>query len=161
MSILKRALVFALAVGVVPVLLGAGCGGDNGRTVAEGTADVQLGNETMTVAISAEEAADEVSGTADISYEGGEAFSIALECAAERSEVLILGGSVSESYTPDAKVGTRSAVLVKEGEPDRLLLWFEDPPPARDCDAFVRNIPDEVLADENAFQPVEGDIATG
>jgi hypothetical protein len=134
MSMLKRALGLAFVVGVVPVLLGAGCGGDNsstvaegtdnGRTVAEGTAKADLGRP-LTVKLSAKEAADQVSGTAEIiSDEGGEAFSIQLECAPKRNEVLILGGSVSKSNLQDVKVGTSSAVLIKQGEPDRMLLYF-------------------------------------
>ena len=149
MSMLRRALELAFVVGVVPVLFGAGCGGDNnrtvaegtdnnrtvaegtdnGRTVAEGTAKVELGRP-LTVRLSAEEAGDEVSGTAEIiSDEGGEAFSIQLECAPERNEVPILGGSVSESNMQEPKVGTRVAVLLKSGEPDRMLVWFEGPLP--------------------------------
>jgi hypothetical protein len=160
MSMLKRALGCAFVV-VVPVLFGAGCGGDNGRTVAEGTAKVELGRP-LTVKLSAKEAGAEVSGTAEIvSDEGGEAFSIKLECAPKRNEVLILGGKVSESNLQEAKVGTGSAVLIKQGEPDRMFLWFADSPLAGDCDAFARDIPDEILADENAFRPVEGDIETG
>ena len=131
------------------------------RTVAEGTVKVDLGRP-LTVRLSAEEAGDQVSGTAEIiSDEGGEAFSIKLECAPKRGEVLILGGSVSESNLQDAKVGTGFAVLVKQGEPDRMLLWFADAPPAGDCDAFARNIPDDVFANDNRFQPVQGDIKTG
>jgi hypothetical protein len=161
MSMRRRALGFAFVVGVVPVLLGAGCGGDNGRTVAEGTAKADLGRP-LTVKLSAKEAGDKVSGTAEIiSDEGGEAFSIQLECAPERNGVLILGGRVSESNMKEPKVGTGSAVLLKQGEPDRMLLWFADSPPAADCDAFARDIPDEALANENRFQPVEGDIQTG
>jgi hypothetical protein len=133
-----------------------------GRTVAEGTAKADLGRP-LTVTLSAEEAGDQVSGTAEIiSDEGGDAFSIDLECVAERNDVLILGGRVSESNMREPKVGTGSAVLLKQGEPDRMLLWFDESPPAGDCDAFARNIPDEVLAErEHAFQPVEGDIQTG
>jgi hypothetical protein len=137
-----------------------------GRTVAEGTVKVELGRP-LTVELSAKEAGDEVYGTAEIiSDEGREAFSIDLECAVERNDVLILGGGVSESNMQDPKVGvgTGSAVLVKQGEPDRMLLWFADSPPAGDCDAFARNIAaelPEMLADENAFQPVLGDIETG
>ena len=62
-----------------------------------------------------------------------------------------------------AKVGTGFAVLLKQGEPDRMLFWFADAPPAGDCDAFARDIAaelPEMLADENAFQPVQGDIKT-
>ncbi len=170
MSMRRRALGVAFVVGVV--LFGAGCGGDdgrtvaegtdNGRTVAEGTVKADLGRP-VTVKLSAKEAGDQVSGTAEIiSDEGGEAFSIQLECAPKRNDVLILGGSVSESNMQEPKVGTGSAVLVKQGEPDRMLLWFADSPPAGDCDAFARDIPDEVLAErEHAFQPVEGDIQTG
>ena len=56
------------------------------RTVAEGTAKVDLGRP-LTVRLSAEEAGGQVSGTAEIiSDKGGEAFSIALECAAERND---------------------------------------------------------------------------
>ena len=147
MSMRRRALGVAFVVGVVPVLFGAGCGGDNsrtvaegtdnGRTVAEGTAKVQLGRP-LTVKLSAEEAADQVSGTAEIiSDEGGEAFSIQLECAPERNDVLILGGRVSESNMKEPKVGTGSAVLLKLGEPDRMLVWFADSPPAGDCDGSL------------------------
>jgi hypothetical protein len=158
MSMRKRALGFAFVVGVVSVLFGAGCRGDNGRAVAEGTVKADLGRP-LTVKLSAKEAGDEVSGTAEIiSNEGGEAYSIKLECAPKRNEVLILGGSVSESNIQEPKVGTGSAVLIKQGEPDRMLLYFGDP---GDCDSFARDIPDEVLADENAFQPVQGDIKTG
>jgi hypothetical protein len=131
-----------------------------GRTVAEGTVKVVLGRP-LTVRLSAEEAG-EVSGTAEIiSDQGGEAFSVDLECAPERNDVLILGGRVSESNRQDVKVGTSWAVLLKQGEPDRMLFYFEDPPPAGDCDAFARNIPDDVFANENRFQPVQGDIKTG
>jgi hypothetical protein len=173
MSMLKRALGVAFVVGVVPVLFGAGCGGgdnnrtvaegtDNGRTVAEGTVKADLGRP-LTVTLSAKEAGDQVSGTAEIiSDQGGDAFSIQLECAPKRNEVLILGGRVSESNMQELKVGTGSAVLLKQGEPDRMLVWFADAPPAGDCDAFARDIPDEVLAErEHAFQPVQGDIKTG
>jgi hypothetical protein len=172
MSMRKRALGLAFVVGVVPVLFGAGCvgdnnrtvaeGTDNGRTVAEGTVKADLGRP-VTVKLSAKEAGDQVSGTAEIiSDEGGDAFSIQLECAPKRNEVLILGGSVSESNMKEPKVGTGSAVLLKQGEPDRMLLWFADSPPAGDCDAFARDIPDEVLAErEHAFQPVQGDIQAG
>jgi hypothetical protein len=172
MSMRKRALGLAFVVGVISVLFGAGCGDngrtvaegtDNGRTVAEGTAKVELGRP-LTVRLSAKEVGDQVSGTAEISSdEGGEAFSIKLECAPERNDVLILGGSVSESNMQDAKVGTGFAVLLKQGEPDRMLFWFADAPPAGDCDAFARDIAaelPEMLADENAFQPVQGDIKT-
>ena len=132
------------------------------RTVAEGTVKVVLGRP-LTVRLSATEAGDQVSGTAEIiSDKGGEAFSIDLECAVERNDVLILGGRVSESNMQEPKVGTGSAVLLKQGEPDRMLLWFADSPPAGDCDAFARDIPDELLAErEYAFQPVQGDIQTG
>lgn len=130
------------------------------RTVAEGTVKVVLGR-ALTVRLSAEEAGDEVSGTAEIiSDKGGDAFAIDLECATERNDVLILGGRVSESNMQEPKVGTGSAVLLKPGEPDRMLMWFADAPPAGDCDAFARDT-DEALANENRFQPVQGDIETG
>ena len=130
------------------------------RTVAEGTVKVVLGR-ALTVRLSATEAGGQVSGTAEIiSDEDGEAFSIDLECATERNDVLILGGRVSESNMQEPKVGTGSAVLLKQGEPDRMLMWFADSPPAGDCDAFARDT-DEALANENAFQPVQGDIKTG
>ena len=160
MSRRRRARGLAFVVGVVSVLFGAGCGGDNNRTVAEGTAKADLGRP-LTVILSAEEAGDEVTGTAEIiSDEGGEAFSIELECAPKRNDVLILGGRVSESNMKEPKVGTGSAVLLKPGEPDRMLVWFADAPPAGDCDAFARDT-DEALANENRFQPVQGDITTG
>ena len=172
MSRRRRALGLAFVVGVVSVLFGAGCGGDNnrtvtegtdnGRAVAEGTVKVVLGRP-VTVKLSATEAGDQVSGTAEIiNDQGGDAFSIQLECAPKRNDVLILGGRVSESNMQEPKVGTGSAVLLKQGEPDGMLLWFADSPPAGDCDAFARDIPDELLAErEYAFQPVQGDIQTG
>ena len=57
MSRRRRALGLAFVVGVVSVLFGAGCGGDNGRTVAEGTVKADLGRP-LTVKLSAKEAGD-------------------------------------------------------------------------------------------------------
>ena len=131
-----------------------------GRTVAEGTVKADLGRP-LTVTLSAEEAGDQVSGTAEIiSDEGGDAFSIDLECALERNDVLILGGRVSESNMKEPKVGTGSAVLLQARRAGQNAFWFADSPPAGDCDAFARNT-DEALANENRFQPVQGDIKTG
>ena len=67
-------------------------------------------------------------------------------------------GTTTESTTDNSPVGTRSAVLIRDGEPQELVLWFEDPPPADDCDGFVNALEDDEIVNWSFGPATEGEI---
>jgi hypothetical protein len=170
-DVLEKRLVIRAAVlaAVAALLLGACRGADGGTTladgpttIAEGTGTFRQGDGFATVKLSATEDDGEVSGEANVTGESGPPFTIAVECSGKAADgVVIVAGKVSASEDDERPVGTRTAVLVKDGDPDGMLLWFEDPPPAGSCSEFVENIPEDVLSDPSMYQPVDGDIKTG
>ena len=170
-DVLEKRLVIRAAVlaAGAALLLGACGGGDggtpianSGTTIAEGTGTFRQGDGFATVKLSATEDDGEVSGEANVTSESGPPFTIAVECSGKAADgVVIVAGKVSASEDDERPVGTRAAVVVKEGDPDGMILWFEVPPPAGSCGEFVENIPEDALSDPNSYQPVDGDIKTG
>ena len=143
--------------------LGACAGGDGGTTIAEGTVESQGGEGFATMELSATEDDGEVSGEAKVTRgESQPPVTITFECSGEAADgVVIVGGEVSESEDDEFPVGTPSAVLVKEGDPDRIGLWFEDPSAVASCSELIENIPEEDLSDPSSYLPVDGEIKTG
>jgi hypothetical protein len=118
-----------------------------------------LGDQQIAVDVDASANGSALSGTAVVSH-APDRFTIGLECARMFDDTTwILGGEIEESTAEDQAVGTRSAVIVRDGAPQQVILWFEDPPPAADCPAFVDSITDEAIAG-STFGPVqEGEIS--
>ena len=89
-------------------------------------------------------------------------FTIGLECSRMFDDTTwILGGEIVQSTSEGQAVGTRSAVIVRDGSPQQVILWFEDPssPAGAGCAAFVNAIPDEEVVN-GGFVPVEeGEIS--
>jgi hypothetical protein len=147
---------FAAAALVAAVGLTA-CGDDDAPSstrVAEGTAHLASPHGQQTVKIHAVRAAGAVSGTIEVSSEQGTPFAVDVQCAVEREGALMVGGAVSDGDN----AGTHAAAIIRQGDPDRMVMWFEDPPPADDCGAFLAAIPPGLVAD---LQPIDGDIETG
>jgi hypothetical protein len=140
-------LAAALLVGAL-----SSCG--DPEPVAVGTVTQTLGEDQRTVKIHVVEDGDGVSGSIDV--DGGATWSIHVQCRADLEGTLVLGGEVTGSAggPPD---GSHAAAIVKQGTPDRMVLWMEDPPPADTCGAFVARIPAGVVTD---LPPVGGDITT-
>lgn len=140
------------------LLLLASCGdGDQSTAIAEGTATI-FGRS---VELNATQNGSEVSGSAEVTAESEPSFTISFSCVSEPAKgVVIIGGEISQSEDDERPAGMRGAVLLLDGEPVGMGMWFEDPPPAESCDEFLGGIPDEAVNDSNAYQPVD-DITIG
>ena len=118
-----------------------------------------LGDTPVTIDMDAMADGSALSGTAVISFDTDE-FTIDLECSRQFDDTTwILGGTTTESTTDNSPVGTRSAVLVRDGTPQELILWFEDPPPADDCAGFVNGLQDGEVVNAGFGPATEGEIS--
>jgi hypothetical protein len=94
-----------------------------------------------------------------ISFDTDE-FTIGLECSRQFDETTwILAGTTTESTTDNSPVGTHAAVLVRDGAPQELILWFEDPPAADDCAGFVDALEDDQIVNAGFGPATEGEIS--
>jgi hypothetical protein len=152
-SVLLRAAIVASGV----ALLGA-CGDDDSQTtIAKGTASV-FGRS---VELTATRDGDEVSGTAEVTAEGEPSFTLSFQCLDEPADhIVILAGEISKSEDEERPEGMRAAVLLNDGNPVGMGMWFEDPPPADACREFIANIPDDAVSDPASYVPAD-DIIMG
>lgn len=154
-----------IATGTAALLLFGGCGSDDPTNLASGEAielvgDDQLGGETLD--IHAEDDDGEVTGEIRFSTMGG-GIAVSLECASTGDDgLLMLGGTVDPE---SEEIPGLVALLVKEGDPDSVALWFDEPPPANaeSCDDLLDSIPVDDLTANEQFVAVEtgSDIETG
>ena len=93
---------------------------------------------------------------------GGARFNeivVAFECAdTDTDGVVILGGKVTTPSADDPQgVGELMAVIIREGDPDRVNVWF-DSRASESCTDMLRTVPDDL-----PFHLVEEgyDIKTG
>lgn len=92
-----------------------------------------------------------------------------LQCAdTDTDGLVILGGDVTAERGDAAQVGDRVAVIIREGDPDGTLLWYELPLPegevaAGSCEEFLDSLPDDPSTAGEPFSDVAegGDIETG
>jgi hypothetical protein len=132
---------------------------DGPTTLAKGK-DVELvGYENLggqTLNISAEEEEGEVTGEFRITENV-----FTLECAdTDTDGVVILGGA--ETAGNDFPEGDLHALIIKEGDPDKVSLYANDVE-AESCTALLESITDDVHTEDGAFVAVEDgyDIETG
>lgn len=155
------------------VLLGA-CS-DNGTTTSDdGTTTLakgavrfvgstDLGGQTMDV--TAVEQDDQVTGEARFSF----GLIVDLQCAdTDDDGLVVLGGEATAENGDAAAVGDRVAVIIREGDPDSALVYYELPLPegevaAGSCREFLDAIPrDQFTGDDSLVDIAEGDdIETG
>jgi hypothetical protein len=147
------------------IMLGA-CSDDGPTTLAQG--DVRfagssgLGGQTMD--ITAVEQDGQVTGEARFSF----GLVLDLQCAdTDTDSLVILGGEVTAEAGDSAAAGDRVAVIIREGDPDSALVWYELPLPegevaAGSCREFLGSIPDDPSTDDPFADIAEGDdIETG
>ena len=155
----KFELVESLVATALVVVLLAACGRDgtttaerdDPTTIVEGTGQQKLeGSDVYTLKVSATEKAGEVSGSGSIA-QGGVEERFSVECSAKDGEIVMVGGTFDDGE----RAGTRVALLIKDLNPDRVTVWFEDPPPADDCDSMVGNIPPDVIANDSFYTPLK------
>ena len=138
-----------------------------GTTLAKGDVTFAgtegLGGHTMD--ITAVERDGQVTGEARFSF----GTTVDLQCAnTDTDGLVILGGEVTAEVGDSAEEGDRVAVVIREGEPDAAVIWYELPlpegeVPAGSCQEFVDSLPPDELTGENGVVDiVEGDdIETG
>lgn len=164
---MRRTLISLLVAGLV--VTAAACSDDGPTTLAQGE-DVTfvdsapwLSDQTMD--ISAVEEDGEVTGEARFSPAG---LTLALQCADTDTDGLVILGGEATADAGDSAVGDRVAVIIREGDPDGAVLWYELPLPegevaAGSCREFLDSIPHDQFTDEGGLADVaEGDdIETG
>lgn len=127
----------------------ASAGGAPGGTVAFQSDGAPA---TTQVDVSAEGAT--VSGTAVTTFGKG-THTVQLGCAARNADTWALGGTVEKTTLPGESAGGWSAVIVKEGSPQRIAIWLsDDPSAAPDCKAWLAKTDFATIGDEN-FTAVE------
>jgi hypothetical protein len=95
-----------------------------------------------------------VSGTAVTASAEG-THTVKLGCAAQNGDRWALAGKVENTTVHGEPVGAWSAVMVKDGSPQKIAIWLsDDPSSAPDCDAWLAKIDFADIGDEN-FTPVE------
>jgi len=135
---------------------------DGPTTLAKGdvtfAGSTGLGGHTMD--ISAVEQDGKVTGEARFSF----GLSLALECAnTDTDGLVILGGKATAEDGDSAKVGDRVAVIIREGDPDSAVVYYELPLPegevaAGSCGEFVDSIPhDQLSGGDPLADIVDGD----
>jgi hypothetical protein len=121
-----------------------------------------LGGQTMD--ITAVEEDGQVTGEARFSF----GLTLDLQCAdTDTEDLVILGGEATAEAGDSATVGDRVAVIIREGDPDGAIVWYELPLPegevaAGSCREFLDSIPDDPSTGEPFADIAEGDdIETG
>jgi len=130
------------------------------RTLAKG-ADINFvggasGLSDQTMDIDAVEEGGKVSGEATFTPAG---LTLDLQCAdTERDGMVIIGGeATADSDNP----GEWVAVVIGDGDPDHVNVWFESDDDYGSCQGLLDAIPDDVLTTESSTLPDGDDIEVG
>lgn len=149
------------AAGLVPVVVGSrflpggsNVGGPSAVSISGQVTFLLGGVDEFTVGVDASAIGSSLSGSAAVSYDGGD-VRIRFGCARLfDATTWMLAGEIEGATPGTVDVGTRTALIVREGSPQQVGLWFEDAPPAADCDAFVSAIPADAVEDPASLSPV-------
>ena len=95
-----------------------------------------------------------VSGTAVTTFREG-THTVKLGCAARNGDTWALGGKTEQTTVHGERAGDWSAVIVKDGSPQRIGIWLsDDPSKTSDCAAWLASTDFSTITPEN-FQTVE------
>jgi hypothetical protein len=95
-----------------------------------------------------------ITGTAVTTFASG-THSVRLECVARDGDTWAFAGTVEKSTAEASSVGGWSAIIVKDGSPQRIGIWVSDPKAGRsDCGAWLAATGFATI-DPGRFQPVE------
>jgi hypothetical protein len=99
-----------------------------------------------------------VSGTAVTQFREG-LHTVRLGCATKDGDTWALGGKVEKTTLPGESAGTWSAVIVKDGSPQRIGIWRSDPAStASDCKAWLATTDFANIGDENFADVTSGTL---
>jgi hypothetical protein len=150
------AVVVALVVGAQ--FLAPAAGGVGGApTPIGGTVEYVTDGARTTTEVDAVADGASVTGTAVTSRVG--AHTVQLECAARNGDYWAVAGTVEESTIEGGSAGDWSAVIVKDGAPQRIGIWFSDPKvEGVDCDGWLAAIDLTEIGAENFVAVTSGEL---
>lgn len=162
MNTYAKIIVAAAAVLIVAVVgyqllpRTGGTGGQPGPpTVLDGIVHYQSDGADATTEVDAVADGASVSGTALTTFTVRGTHTVRLECAARDGDTWALGGTTEQTTLPGERAGDWSAVIVKDGSPQRIGIWLSDPKSeGTDCDGWLAAIDLAGIGAEN-FEPVE------
>jgi hypothetical protein len=155
-----RTILAVLAIAVVLV----GCGGASASQATSasvapsmsgtfgGTVTFQVDGRPATTVVEAMPDGTGISGTAVTTFATG-THTVRLECFAVGDGGYVLAGTVEATTVPGETAGHQSAVIVRDGSPQRIGIWLsgED---AGSCDDFVEDV-DPASIDPSNFSDIE------
>jgi hypothetical protein len=119
-----------------------------------GIVQYQLDGAAATTEVEAVADGASVTGTA-VTTRIATAHTVRLECAARDGDTWAFGGTIEKTTVSGEAAGGWSAVIVKDGSPQRIAIWLSDHKSAgSDCDGWLASIDLADIGAEN-FQPVE------
>ena len=137
---------------LVSALLVAGCAGATGSAAPSasapapstspsgalgGTVEFQMDGAPATTNVDVATAGGSVSGTAVTTFRDG-THTVDVGCASQSGDTWALGGTVEKTTVPGEKAGDWSAVIVKDGSPQRIGIWLSvAASDASDCKAWL------------------------
>jgi hypothetical protein len=143
-------------------MLLAACSDGDRTTLAKGEGVGFVGGASglsdQTMDITAEEEDGNVTGEARFSPAG---LTVALQCADTGTDgLVIVGGAATADSSDGTAAGDRVAVVILEGEPDRVNVWFGGD---ESCQELLEGIPEDVRSGVSSAlaDVVGGDIETG
>lgn len=160
--LLAVAAILVVAVAGFAVLRpsGAGVGGPAATETSPagafgGTVHYQDDGAPVTTEVDAVANGATVTGTATTTFRQG-THTVRLACLARDGDTWALGGTVEQSTLPDETVGAWSAVIIKDGSPQRIATWLSGSAPAgSDCPGFLASF-DFTGPDDNFVQVESG-----
>jgi hypothetical protein len=120
-----------------------------------GTVHFKDDGAPVTTEVDAVASGDTVTGTAVSTFPQG-THTVRLGCVARDGDTWALGGTVEQSTIPGEPVGAWSAVVVKDGSPQRIAVWLSgDAPAGSDCLGWLAsfNIDPDMPVESGALVP--------
>ena len=119
-----------------------------------GSVQYQMDGARTTTLVDAVASGASVSGTAVTDFGSG-THTVQLECAARLGDTWALGGTTEQTTVPGERADAWSAVIVKDGSPQKIGIWLsDDKSEGVDCDGWLAAIDFSTIGLEN-FHPVE------
>jgi hypothetical protein len=119
-----------------------------------GRVQYQIDGAPATTEVDAAVDGASVTGTAVTTFARG-THTVRLECAARDGDTWAFGGTIEETTVPGERGDYWSAVIVRDGSPQRIGIWLsDDKTEGRDCEGWLAAIDLAGIGPEN-FDPVE------
>ena len=119
-----------------------------------GTVTFKTDGSPATTTVDAVADGTSVTGTAVTKFGNG-THTVKLDCASKNGDTWALGGKTEQTTVSGEKPGDWSAVIVKDGSPQKIGIWLsDDPSNAADCKAWLTAI-DFSSLEADLFDAVE------